>query len=256
MTDPFALDGRLAVISGSTRGLGLAIARTLGGAGARVAINGRDGAAVAETVAALEGEGIAALPLAFDVGDPEAAARAVSDLAAAEGGLDIMVHNAGHSRRGAVADYATEDWERMIAVHLTAGFVLGREAARAMRPKGRGRILFTSSMVAGVGRQGAGSYAAAKGGLNALVRTMAAELGPDGITVNAIAPGYVATELTRALHEDPAFDGFVRRRTPAGRWGLPEEIGWAALYLASDAAAYVNGHVLTVDGGMSAVLGD
>lgn len=256
MDHPFALDGRLAVISGSTRGLGLAIARALGGAGARVAINGRDPASVATVVEELAADGIAALALPFDVGDPEAAARAVAGLAASEGGLDIMVHNAGHGRRGPVADYATEDWQRMIAVHLTAGFVLGREAARAMRPKGRGRILYTSSIVAEAGRQGAGSYAAAKGGLNALVRTMAAELGGDGITVNAIAPGYVATELTRPLHEDPAFDAFVRRRTPVGRWGRPEDIGWAALYLASDAAAYVNGHVLTVDGGMTAVLGD
>lgn len=255
MTHPFKLEGRTALVTGSTRGLGLAIARALGSAGATVAINGRDGGQAEAVVRDLAGEGIQAVALPFDVADAQAAGDALARFAAGQGRLDILVHNAGHGRRADVVDYTTADWRTMLDVHLTAGFVLGRDAARLMVGQGHGRIIFTSSIVAALGRRGAVSYAAAKGGLDALVRTMAAELGGHGITVNAIAPGYFGTEMTRPLHDDADFHAAICKRTPAGRWGRPEEIGWAALYLASDAAAYVNGHVLTVDGGMSASLG-
>lgn len=255
MIHPFNLEGRTALVTGSSRGLGLAIARALGGAGAVVALNGRDPAQVGAVVEDLAGEGIEAHGLPFDAGDGEAAGAALERFVQDRGRLDILVHNAGHSRRNRFVDYTMADWNSIMGVHLTAGFVLGRAAARHMAGQGHGRILYTSSIVAALGRQGAAAYAAAKGGLDAMVRTMAAELGGQGITVNAIAPGYFETAMTRVLHDDAAFHAGICARTPAGRWGRPEEIGWAALYLASDAGAYVNGHVLTVDGGMSASLG-
>jgi len=255
VTHPFKLDGRTALVTGSSRGLGLAIARALGAAGATVALNGRDPGQVEAVVQELTSEGIRAHAVPFDAGHSEAAGHALDRFAQGQGGLDILVHNAGHGRRNPVVDYTTQDWQTMLDVHLTAGFVLGRAAARRMVAQRHGRIIYTSSIVAALGRRGAVAYAAAKGGLDAMVRTMAAELGPDGITVNAIAPGYFETAMTRALHEDAEFHAAICARTPAGRWGRPEEIGWAALYLASDAGAYVNGHVLTVDGGMSATLG-
>jgi gluconate 5-dehydrogenase len=255
MDHPFSLEGRSAVVTGSTRGLGLAIARALGSAGATVAVNGRDAGQVAETCRALGDDGILARPLPFDVADTDVALGQLDRFRDDQGSLDILVHNAGHGVRADVLNQTIEDWQAILDVHLTAGFLLGREAARHMIGQGWGRIIFISSILASIGRHGAPSYSAAKGGLNALVRMMAAELGPSGITVNAIAPGYFATEMTSELHENAEFNTFVGGRTPVGRWGRSEEIGWAALYLASDAAAYVNGHVLTVDGGMSVTLG-
>ena len=256
LAQAFSLAGRAAIVTGASRGLGLAIARALGAAGASVALNGRCPKTLRGACRTLAAQGIAAQPLPFDVADVAAGAAAIAAFHRRHGRLDILVHNAGQPMRAPFLDHALADWQAVLDVHLTAAFRLGQAAARAMAAAGRGRIVFTSSILASVGRATVPAYSAAKGGMNALLRSMAAELAPAGITVNAIAPGYIATELTRPLYDDKAFNAFVCRRTPVGRWGLPEEVAMAALYLASDAAAYVNGHVLTVDGGMTVALAD
>ena len=251
MTHPFSLSGRTAVITGSTRGLGLAIARTLGKAGAVVGINGRDPLTTIGACRELGEAGIKAHDLVFDVSDTDAALEKVEEFRGRQGAIDIFIHNAGHSMRRPFLEHGFDDWQRTLDVHLSAGFRLSQAVARHMVEQGGGRIVFISSIIASIGREHVPAYGAAKGGMNALVRVMATELGPHGITVNAIAPGYVVTDLTKPLHDDPAFFESVREKTPAGRWGEPEDIGWAALYLASDAASYVNGHVLTIDGGLT-----
>ncbi len=254
MKNPFSLDGRVAVVTGSTRGIGRAIAAALGRAGAAVGVNGRDAQATDAACRDLAAEGIGAHALPFSVEDADAALARIEAFRAGMGRIDILVHNAGHNTRVPFLEHGFDDWQRLLDVHLSAGFRLSQAVARHMVEAGHGRIIFTSSIMGSIGRANVPAYAAAKGGMNALVRVMAAELGGHGITVNAIAPGFITTDLTRPLQEDGAFRDAVTGATPAGRWGVPDDIGWAALYLASDAAAYVNGHVLTVDGGMTVSL--
>ena len=251
MTHPFSLSGRTAVVTGSTRGLGFAIARTLGEAGAVIGINGRDPLTTIGASRELGEAGIEAHDLVFDVSDTDAALGKIEEFRDRQGTIDIFIHNAGHGMRVPFLEHGFDDWQRTLDVHLSAGFGLSQAVARHMVEQASGRIIFISSIIASMGRENVPAYGAAKGGMNALVRVMATELGPHGITVNAIAPGYVVTDLTKPLHGDPAFFESVREKTPAGRWGEPEDIGWAALYLASDAASYVNGHVLTIDGGLT-----
>jgi gluconate 5-dehydrogenase len=255
MQQPFSLEGRRAIVTGSSRGLGYAIAHALGTAGATVAINSRNADKVDEACVALAADGINAVPLAFDVADGVNAVAAINRFHNEQGGLDIFVHNAGNGVRKAFLEQSKEEWLSVIDTHLIAAFELGQAAGKLMAAAGKGRIIFTTSIMGSVSRASVSSYCTAKGGMNALTRSMATELGPLGITVNGIAPGYIATELTEPLHKDPTFNAYVSRQTPVGRWGEPEEIGWAALYLASDAAAYVNGNILTVDGGMTISLG-
>jgi gluconate 5-dehydrogenase len=245
----FSLAGRIALVTGASRGLGFAMAKALAENGAEVIVNARDGAALGE--AAKE---IGAEAMAFDVADGTAAQAALADIARRHGRLDILVNNAGVQHRVPLTEWTDEDFERVIAVNLSACFRLARDAARAMLPNKFGRIINTGSVAAILGRPTIHAYVAAKAGLHGLTRSMAAELGRHGITVNALAPGYFATELNTALLRDKTFTQWVEKRTPAGRWAKPEEIGGAVVFLASDAAAYVNGHVLAVDGGLSASL--
>jgi gluconate 5-dehydrogenase len=192
--------------------------------------------------------------MAFDVTDAAAARGALEDIVRRHGRLDILVNNAGIQHRRPLVEWSDEDFERVIAVNLSSCFRLARDAARLMLPNKHGRIINTGSVAAILGRPTIHAYVAAKAGLHGLTRSMAAELGRHGITVNAIAPGYFATELNTALLQDKAFTQWVESRTPAGRWAKPEELGGAVVFLASDAAAYVNGHVLAVDGGLSVSL--
>jgi gluconate 5-dehydrogenase len=249
---PFALDGKLALVAGGSRGLGFAIAEALAAAGATVLVNGRDEARLQAAVAALAREGYDAARSCFDIADEAAVAAGLAEIARTHGRLDILVDAVGERRRAPIADLTVADFRRMMEVDLTAGFALVKAALPLMPRDGGGRIILVTSIAGPIARAGDAAYTAAKGGLAALARSLAVELGPVGITANAIAPGYFATETNAAMVDDPDTAAFLARRCPLKRWGRPSEIGGAAVFLASDAAAYVNGHVLTVDGGMSA----
>jgi gluconate 5-dehydrogenase len=249
LADMFSLKGRVALVTGASRGLGFAMAKALKDNGATVVVNARDLSSLGEAAGRINAE-----PLAFDVGDGEAARAALQAIVKRHGKLDILVNNAGIQHRQSLTEWADEDFDRVISVNLTSCFRLARDAAKLMLPNKFGRIINTGSVAAILGRPTIHAYVAAKAGLHGLTRSMAAELGRHGITINALAPGYFATELNTALLEDKAFTAWVETRTPAGRWAKPEELGGAVVFLASDAAAYVNGHVLAVDGGLSTSL--
>ncbi|HEX6136437.1 MAG TPA: glucose 1-dehydrogenase [Casimicrobiaceae bacterium] len=252
--NPFDLSGRVALVTGAYRGLGFAIARGFAAAGARVILNGRNADALAGATAALAGEGLAAEHALFDVTDARAVREGVAAISRRLGAIDILVNNAGVQRRHALVDFPQREWDEVIATNLTAPYVVAQAVLPAMIEKRRGKIINIASLLSELARPSVVPYTAAKGGIRQLTRGMAVELAPHNIQVNAIAPGYFATEMNRALLDDPSFDAWVRQRTPAGRWGEPHEIAGLAVFLASAAADYITGQMIIIDGGMSVAL--
>jgi gluconate 5-dehydrogenase len=248
----FRLDGRVALVTGSSTGIGLALARGLALAGATVVINARNAARLNDAAGALRSEGLAVHAKAFDVTDPAAVEAAVAAIEAEVGPIHVLVNNAGMTRRGPLVDISDADWRAVLTTNLDSAFYVGRAVARRMIPRGAGRIINTCSVMSDLARPGTAPYASSKGALKMLTKAMAVELAPHGITVNGIAPGYFKTELTSALVADVAFSKWLEGRTPARRWGSVEELAPAVVFLASDGAAYVNGHILVIDGGLSA----
>ncbi len=253
-TSSFDLTGRLALITGAYRGLGFAIARGLAEAGATVVLNGRKPEALARAVATLTGAGLAADTVAFDVTDRDAVHAGVAAVAAEHGSIDILVNNAGIQRRGPLAEFSAQDWDDIIATNLTAPFTVSQAVLPGMIAKKRGKIIHIASLMSELARPTVVPYTAAKGGVRQLTRGMAVELAPHGIQVNAIAPGYFATEMNRALIDNAEFNAWVCKRTPAGRWGDPPEMAGLAVFLASAASNYMTGQLLVIDGGMSVAL--
>ena len=252
--DTFRLDGRLALVTGSSSGIGLALARGLGQAGARLVLNGRDAAKLATAAASLRELGLTVFERAFDVTDLAASEAAVAAIEAEIGAIDILVNNAGLQRRGAFHEFAPDDWQAVMRTNVDSMFNVGQAVAKRMVPRGRGRIINICSVQSELGRPGVAPYAASKGAVKMLTKGMAIDLGPFGITVNGIGPGYFKTELTQKLVDDPTFSAWLINRTPSRRWGDVDDLAPAAVFLASDAGRFVNGHILYVDGGVTATL--
>ena len=249
----FDITGRVALVTGSSRGIGFALARGLLEAGCTVVLNGRDRAALERAEKELAGVGTV-LAEAFDVTDSAAVADGIARVEDRAGPLDILVNNTGAQRRAPFTEFTDEDWYRLLDTNLSSAFLVGREVARRMRPRGYGKIVNICSVQSETVRPGIAPYSATKGGLKLLTKGMCADLGPSGIQVNGLAPGYFETELTAALVADEEFSAWVRGRTPAGRWGRVEDLVGALIFLSSDASAFVNGQLLYVDGGMLSVL--
>ncbi len=251
MSASFSLTNRIALVTGSSRGLGWAIAQGLASAGARIILHGRDPATLQARAASLPN---AAEPVAFDVSDAAGMRVAFARIAETHGGLDIVVNNAGVIPRKPLLETTDEDWQAVIDSNLSAYFRIARESARLMVPRKHGRIIMVSSIMGFLARPTIPGYITAKAGLHGMVRALAVELAPHGVTVNALAPGFFPTDATDVLHKDEKFNAWIATRAPLARWGDPPELAGPAVFLASDAASYVTGHVLVVDGGLTAAL--
>ncbi len=250
----FGLAGVVALVTGSSGGIGLALARGLAGAGARVVLNGRTQATVDAAVDASRGEGAEAAPAVFDVTEPAQIADAVRRIESDIGPIDVLVNNAGIQRRTPLEDYPEETWRELMRANLDSVFYVSKAVARGMIARKRGRIINIASVQSELARPNIAPYTASKGGVKMLTKGMATDWGKHGLTVNAIAPGYFKTELNKALVEDEKFSAWLSGRTPMGRWGEVDELVGAAIFFASEASSFVNGHILYVDGGVTACL--
>jgi gluconate 5-dehydrogenase len=248
----FRLDDRIALVTGSSTGIGLAIARGLAQAGATLVLNGRDATRLSEAAKQLESEGLRVHARSFDVTRRAEIDTAVASIEAHIGPIDILVNNAGMNRRAPFQDFATADWEAVMRTNVDSVFHVGQAVAKHMIGHKRGRIINICSVMSEITRPGIAPYSASKGAVKMLTKGMAVDLAKHGINVNGIGPGYFRTELNEALANDPTFNNWLIGRTPNARWGELEELAGAAVFLASDASRFVNGHVLYVDGGMTA----
>jgi gluconate 5-dehydrogenase len=250
----FDITGRLALITGSSSGIGFALAQGLALAGAKVVLNGRDSAKLAHAAALLKAKGIEAHLAAFDVTDAAAVTAGVARIEAELGAIDILINNAGMTRRNRLDEFKDEDWHAIMRTNIDSVYLVGRTVAKFMIGRGRGKIINIASVQSELGRPGVAPYAASKGAVKMLTKGMAIDWAPLGLNVNAIGPGYFKTELTDALVKDAAFSAWLLNRTPAKRWGDVEDLVGTAVYLASDASRFVNGAVIYVDGGVTSTL--
>ena len=251
---PFDLTGKVALVTGAYRGLGFAIAQGLARAGATVVLNGRNQEALDQAATSLTAQKLKVTTAVFDVTDRDAIDRNVAAIAARHGAIDILFNNAGIQRRGAFADFPKEQWDEIIATNLTAPFIVSQAVVPGMIAKKQGKIVHIASLMSDLARPTVVPYTAAKGGVRQLTRGMAVELAQHNVQVNAIAPGYFATEMNRALIDNAEFNAWVCKRTPAGRWGQPDELAGLAVFLASAGSNYITGQMFVVDGGMSVAL--
>ena len=251
----FDLSGRTALITGSSRGIGFALAQGLAQAGARVIINSRQAAAVEAAAAQLKDQGLSVEAAPFDVADEASVEAAFVRLDQLGIAVDILINNAGIQHRQPMLEVALADWHRVIETNLTAAFLVGRAAARRMVNRGQGgKIINIGSLTSEAARATVAPYTVAKGGIKMLSRAMAAEWAQFNIQANSIGPGYIVTDMNEALVNNPSFDAWVKSSNPAQRWGRPEELVGTAIYLASAASNYVNGQIIYVDGGWLSVL--
>jgi gluconate 5-dehydrogenase len=254
MPSAFDLSGKRALITGSSRGLGLAMAKALAAAGAAVVLNARDAVALGAAAQDLAATGATVNAVAFDVTNRESINEAITHIEDEIGPIDILVNNAGMQFRSSLEAFPPEKFDQVITTNLTSVFNVSQPVSRHMIARGRGKIINTCSLMSELSRAAIAPYAASKAAVANLTRGMAVDWARHGINVNGIAPGYFATELNKALVADPKFNDWIETRTPMGRWGKPEELGGAVVFLASEGASFVNGHILYVDGAFSATV--
>ncbi len=250
----FDVKNKIVLITGSSRGIGYSLARGFAEAGSVVIINGTTDKSVREAVNKLKSDGLKIYGIPFDVTIQTEVERSIDDVEKNIGPVDVLINNAGIHRRSPLEDMTLEEWNRVIEVNLNSVFILSRTVARFMMKRQTGRIINITSINAEAARPTIANYCAAKGGLKMLTKAMATEWGKYNILTNAIGPGYFQTELTRPLADDPEFDAWVKSEVPLKRWGMVDELTGAAIFLASEASSYVNGHTLYVDGGWQACL--
>ncbi len=261
MMNQFSLEGKVALVTGAAYGIGLAIAEAFAAAGAKIVFNCSRQSTVDRGLEAYKALGIDAKGYLCDVTDEEAVKAMVADIEATVGTIDILVNNAGIIKRIPMEEMAVDDFRRVVDVDLVAPFIVAKAVIPGMIKKGHGKIINICSMMSELGRETVSAYAAAKGGLKMLTRNICSEFGGANIQCNGIGPGYIATEQTAPLREIQPdgsrhpFDQFIISKTPAGRWGTPDDLKGPAVFLASDASNFVNGHILYVDGGILAYIG-
>ena len=254
MTNQFSLQGRIALITGSSGGIGFALARGLAQAGSTVVLNGRNDHKLIAAADELRREGHQVHTRNFDVTQAEAVQAAVHDIEKHIGAIDILFNNAGMTRRAPLDQFPEEDWHAIMRTNVDSVFLVGQAVAKAMIPRKRGKIINICSVQSELGRPNIAPYSASKGAVKMLTKGMAIDWGQHGINVNGLGPGYFKTELTDALVKDEKFSAWLIGRTPSRRWGNVEDLNGAAVFLASDASNFVNGHILYVDGGVTATL--
>ena len=248
----FDLTGRRALVTGSSRGIGLALARGLGLAGAALVLNGRNPETLQKTAGLLNADGLQAEWKCFDITNEDEVNEAIAAIESEIGQIDILINNAGIQRRFTLLEMEKTAWDEVIGTNLTGAFLVSRAVAKVMIGRKTGKIINICSLMSEVARPTVGNYTAAKGGLKMLTRAMTVEWATHNIQINGIGPGYFETEMTRPLRENKEFDTWLRSRTPAGRWGKPEELVGTAIFLASRASDFLNGQIIYVDGGLLA----
>ena len=250
----FDLTGKRALVTGSSQGIGLAIAEGFAAAGAEIILNGRDKEKLASAVSALKAKGHKVRGVDFDVTSQESVISGINKIESEIGAIDILVNNAGMQFRTPLEDFPAEKFRELMTVNVESVFLGAQAVARHMIKRGRGKIINVCSVQSELGRPSIAPYTATKGAVKMLTKGMCADWARHGIQINAIGPGYFKTPLNKALVDSPEFSSWLEKRTPAGRWGTVDELQGAAIFLASDASSFINGHILYVDGGITSVL--